>query len=97
MRTYFPGRGTIVEESYLSGAIAGWAASRAACILWVLEERRVYVSAHARDRILSCTDPGTLSRWLDRATTVDSTYELIGPDPERSKTARGATAAEETD
>jgi hypothetical protein len=83
--TYFPGRGTIVEESYLKGVSEGVeqglekgrAEERALNIVRLLEKRGLAVSATERSRITGCTDLTTLDRWFDRAVTVTDTSELF--------------------
>lgn len=70
--TYFPGRGTIVEESYLEGKTDG--------ILQILEQRGIPIGAEARERITGCTDLDTINRWFNRAITVDNEQDLFAAD-----------------
>ncbi|WP_189882622.1 hypothetical protein [Streptomyces xantholiticus] len=83
--TFFPGRGTIVEESYLKGVEegreegleAGRVEARAQMILRVLEKRQIPTLASTRERIADCADLETLDRWLDRALTVTDAEDLF--------------------
>jgi len=87
--TYFPGRGTIVEESYLKGRAegheegraeghhAGMAEARRQTLLRLLDKRGVPVCETARKRIADCTDADVLDRWLDRALTVTDAADLL--------------------
>ncbi|HET6635329.1 MAG TPA: hypothetical protein VFH77_09935, partial [Streptomyces sp.] len=75
--TYFPGRGTIVEESYLRGISDGMAEARRQTLLRLLDKRGVPVSEAARTRIADCTDADVLDRWLDRAFTVTDAADLF--------------------
>jgi hypothetical protein len=83
--TYFPGRGTLVEKTFLrgkeeglaQGKVEGIAEGTARTILRVLEKRRIPVTAGARLLITGCTDLDTLDRWLDRAFTVTDVDELF--------------------
>ncbi|HET6635200.1 MAG TPA: hypothetical protein VFH77_09235 [Streptomyces sp.] len=74
--TYFPGRGTIVEESYLKGI----SDARRQTLLRLLDKRGVPVSEAARTRIADCTDADVLDRWLDRAFTVTDAADLFTED-----------------
>jgi hypothetical protein len=86
--TYFPGRGTIVEESFLKGVAEGReegreegrAEERAQMVLRVLEKRQIPTLARTRDRITACPDAGVLDRWLDRAFTVTDAEDLFAED-----------------
>ncbi|TMU93880.1 hypothetical protein [Streptomyces sp. DASNCL29] len=71
--TYFPGRGTLIEETFLKGKAEGEARG----VLRVLEKRGIPTLAETRDRIINCTDLDTLDRWLDRAVTVSTADELF--------------------
>ncbi|GAA3375624.1 hypothetical protein GCM10020367_44130 [Streptomyces sannanensis] len=75
--TFFPGRGTIVEESYLKGVAEGRAEERSLMVLRVLEKRQISTSASARERITGCTDPEVLDRWLDRAFSVTEAEDVF--------------------
>lgn len=84
MPTYFPGRGTIVEESYLKGYAEGYAKGLAEeyakSILQILGQRGVTVSARTREHVTACTDMDVLNRWFDRAITVDNEQDLLAAD-----------------
>lgn len=71
--TYFPGRGTLFEETYLEGKAEGKAES----ILSVLEKRGIPVPENTRDRIISCTDLDTLTLWFDRSLTATTVEDLF--------------------
>ncbi|MEU5163322.1 hypothetical protein AB0G74_27445 [Streptomyces sp. NPDC020875] len=87
--TYFPGRGTMIERSFLKGVAegqekglaegraAGQAAERSRLILSVLEKRDIPTTDDHRARIADCTDLDVLDRWWDRVLTVDSAEELF--------------------
>ncbi|MFC9226512.1 hypothetical protein ACFT8W_38280 [Streptomyces hygroscopicus] len=74
--TYFPGRGTLIEETFLKGKAEGEAHG----VLRVLEKRGIPTLAETRDRITNCTDLDTLDHWLDRAFTVSTADELFAED-----------------
>ncbi|MFD8368172.1 RpnC/YadD family protein [Streptomyces hygroscopicus] len=82
--TYFPGRGTLIEETFLKGKAEGKAEGeahgRAQGVLRVLEKRGIPTLAETRDRITNCTDLDTLDRWFDRAFTVSTADELFAED-----------------
>lgn len=75
--TYFPGRGTMIERSFLKGVAAGQAEERSRLILSVLEKRDIPTTDDHRARIADCTDLDVLDRWWDRVLTVDSAEELF--------------------
>ncbi|MFF6774170.1 hypothetical protein ACFY8W_11450 [Streptomyces sp. NPDC012637] len=83
--TYFPGRGTLVEETYLEGKAEGLAEgkaegkaeAKAESVLAVLAARGIEVSEADARRIAECTDTETLDRWLERAVTVAHTAEIF--------------------
>ena len=79
--SYFPGRGTLVEESFLEGKAEGQAEGQAAglaqAVLQMLAHRGITVSDAARERIAGCHDIDTLNRWVDAAFTVASAEELL--------------------
>ncbi|ANH92511.1 hypothetical protein A8713_16205 [Streptomyces sp. SAT1] len=82
--TFFPGRGTLIEETYLQGEAEGEAKGRIALILRTLEKREIGVPEEAHERITSCTDLDQLTTWFDRALTADSAADLFTGDPEAS-------------
>ncbi|MFD5227834.1 hypothetical protein ACFWJ5_04750 [Streptomyces qaidamensis] len=67
--TYFPGRGTLFEETYLEG--------KAESILSVLDKRGIPVPEATRDRITTCTDLDTLTLWFDRSLTATTAEDLF--------------------
>jgi hypothetical protein len=75
--TYFPGRGTLFEETYLEGKAQGRAEDRTALILRVLEKRGIHLPEDTRDRITSCTDLDTLTLWFDRSLTAGTAEDLF--------------------
>ncbi|MFB7458030.1 MULTISPECIES: hypothetical protein [unclassified Streptomyces] len=91
--TYFPGRGTLFEETYLEGKAEGEATGEAKGeakgVLRVLEVRGLRVSHDARERIASCTDLDRLADWLDRSGTVKRTEDLFVGNPESSEDSAG--------
>lgn len=80
--TYFPGRGTLFEETHLKGKAEGKAEESASLILRVLEKHGVPVPEDTRDRITSCTDLDALTRWFDRSLTATRAEDLFAEDPE---------------
>lgn len=60
-------------------------------LLEVLDARGLKVDAAARQRILACTQPSQLKRWLRRAVTVQSVQELFARGPASKPKARGAS------
>ncbi|WP_308297014.1 hypothetical protein [Streptomyces sp. UNOB3_S3] len=76
-RTYFPGRGTLIEQTWLEGEAQGRLKERAESVVRVLEHRKIPVSPEVRERILTCTYLDTLGQWLDRAVTVSTAEEIF--------------------
>ncbi|MET7286666.1 hypothetical protein [Streptomyces sp. NPDC005573] len=66
---YFPGRGTLIERTFLEGEAKG--------VLRVLEVRGIPVSDGVRERILICTELERVNDWLDRAGSVDRAEDLF--------------------
>ncbi|MGW7752236.1 hypothetical protein ACWGK6_11830 [Streptomyces violaceusniger] len=75
--SYFPGRGTLIEETFLKGKAEGEVHSRVEGVLRALEKRGIATPPETHDRITNCTDLETLDRWFDRAFTVSTTDELF--------------------
>ena len=83
--SYFPGRGTLVEETFLEGEASGEAKGQAKgeakgeakSILRLLEMRGIPISETQRTRVTSCTDLDTLDRWLERAFRATETERLF--------------------
>jgi hypothetical protein len=82
-RTYFPGRGTLIEQTWREGEAEGRAKERAMMVLRVLENRGIPTLSATRDRVTACTDLETLGRWLDRAFVVDTAEEIFGRETPR--------------
>lgn len=76
-RTYFPGRGTVIEETFQEGEARGRVQERAQMVLRVLENRGIPVAPEARERVTSCSDLDTLGRWLDAAFHVSGVDALF--------------------
>ncbi|MGV9943452.1 hypothetical protein [Streptomyces sp. NPDC003401] len=83
--TYFPGHGTLFEETYLEGKAEGLtegkAEDRASLVLRVLDKRGVDVPEDTRERITSCTDLDTLTLWFDRSLTATTAEDLFADAP----------------
>jgi predicted transposase YdaD len=60
-------------EGEAEGRAAGKAEGEANALLHVLAARRLTVSDAQRARILACTDLDTLTRWIERAVTAETT------------------------
>ena len=65
------------REGERAGRAAGGAEGRAQALLAILAARRLELSAEVRSRMASCTDIGTLDRWIARAATAQSAAEVI--------------------
>ena len=68
-----------VEELGEAKHTEGKVEAKVEAILAVLGARGVPVSAEARARILACTDPATLDRWIARAAVAASAEEVLAP------------------
>ncbi|MDQ0714796.1 hypothetical protein QFZ55_004248 [Streptomyces luteogriseus] len=75
--TYFPGRGTLFEETYLEGKAEGIVEGKAESILSVLEKRGIDLPHDIRDRITSCTNLDTLTLWFDRSLAATTSEDLF--------------------
>lgn len=86
--SYFPGRGTLVEQNQLigeaRGEVRGEAKGRAADVVRMLERRGIALSEAERERVLTCQDLDTLGVWFDRAFDVETTDELFAEQPSES-------------
>ncbi|MDX3457560.1 hypothetical protein PV396_37375 [Streptomyces sp. ME02-8801-2C] len=75
----------VAEEIRAEGAALGEARGEtkglAHYLLHHLDRRDIPVSDAERDRITSCADSATLTRWIDRAITATSTTEVFAEDP----------------
>lgn len=68
---------TGMKEGLKEGKKEGKAEAMAEAILSVLTARGLTLGEEARARILSCTEPVLLARWLLRAATVQSSAEVL--------------------
>ena len=50
---------------------------RTEAVLRILAARGVHVGDEARQRIVTCTDPATLDRWLDRALNATALSDVL--------------------
>ncbi|MEW2401749.1 hypothetical protein [Streptomyces sp. NPDC046862] len=80
--TYFPGHGTLFEETYLEGKAEGKAEGEATLILRLLERRGIAVTKDVRERVLGCTDLATLTLWFDRSLTATTAEDLFAEETE---------------
>ncbi|UNS98691.1 hypothetical protein MMF93_21185 [Streptomyces tubbatahanensis] len=87
--SYFPGRGTLVEETFLKGKAqgmaegmaAGQAEGQARSVLRLLEMRGIPVTETQRARLAACTDPEVLDTWLERAVRITDADQLFESEP----------------
>ncbi len=83
--TYFPGRGTLIEETFLKGRAEGEEVGKAEGkaeglangVLRILGHRGIEVPDDARERILACRDSVLLEHWFDEALSIESVDELF--------------------
>lgn len=73
--TFFPGRGALIEETYLGGKAEG----QADYIIRALARRDISVPQEVSDRIRACADTATLNAWFDRAFAVSRAEDLFAP------------------
>ncbi|MEU3354814.1 hypothetical protein [Streptomyces sp. NPDC037389] len=76
-RTYFPGRGTLIEQTWQEGEAKGRLEQSALSVLRVLESRGIPVSPAVRERIMTCAYMDTLGYWLEAAVTVPTAEEIF--------------------
>jgi hypothetical protein len=62
---------------YAQGRAEGEAAGEVKALLAVLAARGLEIDPATRDRIVACTDPEKLERWIVRAVTASSVQELL--------------------
>ncbi|MDJ1134594.1 hypothetical protein [Streptomyces iconiensis] len=82
--SYFPGRGTLVEETFLKGEASGEAKGKASgvaegqakAVLAILRLRDIPLTDAQHSRIMECRDLDLLACWVERAMTVTRTDEL---------------------
>jgi hypothetical protein len=67
-----------LNEGRAEGRAQGRAEGEARMILRVLRARGVPVPIAVRRQILSCSDPGTLAAWGERAATATSIDDVVG-------------------
>ncbi|MGY1437697.1 RpnC/YadD family protein [Streptomyces reniochalinae] len=91
--SYFPGRGTLVEETFLKGKAegqaegmaegkaAGQAEGQVRSVLRLLEMRGIPVTETQRARLAACTDPEVLDTWLERAFRITDADQLFADEP----------------
>ncbi|MEU5837778.1 hypothetical protein ABZ820_29470 [Streptomyces diacarni] len=79
--SYFPGRGTLVEETFLKGKAEGQAEGQARSVLRLLEMRGIPVTETQRARLAACTDPEVLDTWLERAFRITDADQLFADEP----------------
>ncbi|MFD7550393.1 hypothetical protein [Streptomyces sp. NPDC059816] len=83
--TYFPGRGTIVEESFLDGYAAGCREAFGAgyeivltvAVLRVLAERGLVASGETKALIASTMDAAAFTGWMVRARGATREADLL--------------------
>ncbi|MGW7254720.1 hypothetical protein [Streptomyces sp. NPDC054834] len=68
------------DEEWARGYTAGYTAAWAGAVLRVLEVRDIEVPKEIFRPLYLCPDPDALTRYLDRAITVDTPEELLSPD-----------------
>ena len=66
-----------LQQSFNRGRIEGQATEKASAVLDVLDTRSLAITDAQRERIVSCSDLETLTRWVRRAVTVASVDELF--------------------
>jgi hypothetical protein len=64
-------------RSLAKGREEGRAEGRAEYVLRVLDRRAVPMTDDHRSRIMACTDPATLDRWLDRALDATTIEDVL--------------------
>ncbi|MBO8202374.1 hypothetical protein JW613_29425 [Streptomyces smyrnaeus] len=79
--SFFPGRGTLVEETFLEGKAAGIVEERVRFILRTLEKRDMPVRASQHVRITGTDDMTALAHWMDKVLTVTDVSELFDDIP----------------
>ncbi|MBO8194116.1 hypothetical protein ITI46_20990 [Streptomyces oryzae] len=79
--SYFPGRGTLVEMTFLKGKAAGIVEERVRFILRMLEQRDLPVRASEHVRITGTDDMTALAHWMDKVLTVADVSELFDDIP----------------
>ena len=67
-------------EGKAEGRVEGEAKGKASMVLRILAARGFDVPGSVRERVLSCTDPGQLEDWGDKAVTADSLGPVFADD-----------------
>ncbi|MDW6058877.1 hypothetical protein SAZ11_13585 [Streptomyces sp. FXJ1.4098] len=80
MGTFFPGRGTMIEEAFLEGEAKGEAKGMAHSVMRILRRRGIAVSREAEQTIMECADLEKLDLWCDRALTATRVEDLFTAD-----------------
>jgi flagellar biosynthesis/type III secretory pathway protein FliH len=70
-----------LEKGRQEGRQEGIQEGELRALLEVLDSRGLTVDADSRQRILACTDPAQLKRWLRMVAKVESVHELFGSSP----------------
>ncbi|MFD8380957.1 hypothetical protein ACFV2X_20810 [Streptomyces sp. NPDC059679] len=78
--TFFPGRGTMIEEAFLEGEAKGEAKGMAHSVMRLLRRRDIVVSPEAEQTIMECADLEKLDFWFDRALTATRVEDLFTAD-----------------
>jgi hypothetical protein len=68
-------------EEYMQGWAAGFAEGRATAVLRLLQGRDIEVTGNTWERVTTCSDLATLTRWLKLATTVTRAEDLFTEPP----------------
>lgn len=71
------GYGELYVHTHATEYLKGYLRSRRASVLLLLEARGLTVPDADRDRVATCNDLGTLTRWFRRAITAASTAEVL--------------------
>jgi hypothetical protein len=69
---------SVYREGKAEGKAKGKAKGKAESVVTILDARGIRVSKAMRDKILRCTDPALLDRWLRRAASATSAGEVLG-------------------
>ncbi|MFF4398282.1 hypothetical protein [Streptomyces sp. NPDC001480] len=69
------------DEDWVRGYTAGYTAAWAAAVLRVLKVRDIALPKEVFRPLYVCPDPDALTRYLDRAITVDTAEGVFAPTP----------------
>jgi hypothetical protein len=67
----------LIELGRIEGRNEGRNEGRAAAVIAVLAARGLEVPDQVRDRVMGCTDPATLDRWIALAVTAGSAEDVV--------------------